>query len=219
MTRNFGFFVGVGFLWLFLIYTPTIIRIFIDRSDMPREYIMTCSVLLQIIGTGVSLALGIGIIKISLSFCDERKPTVGTLFDANGCFWRFVGVNLLYGLIVLAGMLLLIVPGIIWSIMFCHCKYFVVDKGMGPIEALKASAKNTEGVKWELFGLIWVLMGINWAGVICLYFGVLATYPIVIMANALVYRQLLAQTPELDYLRITEPMENIEQTDWPQYHS
>ena len=186
---------------------------------MPREYIMTCSVLLQIIGTGVSLALGIGIIKISLSFCDERKPTVGTLFDANGCFWRFVGVNLLYGLIVLAGMLLLIVPGIIWSIMFCHCKYFVVDKGMGPIEALKASAKNTEGVKWELFGLIWVLMGINWAGVICLYFGVLATYPIVIMANALVYRQLLAQTPELDYLRITEPMENIEQTDWPQYHS
>ena len=214
MARNFGFFVGVGLLCVLVSILPIVPRMIIESSGMSKAYIITSSILFQIISYGISFVIGIGIIKISLSFCDEHKPPVGTLFNANGCFWRYAGVMILYGLIILAGYLLLIVPGIIWAVKFCNCKYFVVDKGMGPIDALKACAKTTQGVKWEIFGLFIVLMAINMAGAMCLYFGIFATYPITIIAQALVYRQLLAQTPELDHLRIAEPIENIEPREW-----
>jgi len=49
----------------------------------------------------------------------------------------------------------------------------------------------------ELFGF-WLLCGlINLLGFVCLIVGIFAAYPTVIVASALVYRQLLAQTPEL----------------------
>ncbi len=147
----------------------------------------------------------IGLIKIALSFCDEQKPSFATLFDAWDCFWRYVGASILYGLIILGGLILLIVPGIVWAVKFSLCYYFVIDKGLGPIEALKASSRTTMGVKWQLFGFGILCALINLLGMLCLLVGVFATYPTVLVASALVYRQLSAQTPELAEFGIAVP--------------
>jgi len=65
---------------------------------------------------------------------------------------------------------------------------------MGPIEALKASATATYGVKWDLFGF-WIVCGaIIVAGLLCLIVGIFAAVPTVMVAQALVYRQLAAQS-------------------------
>jgi len=114
------------------------------------------------------------------------------------CSWVLAGTAVLYGLIIFGGFLLFIVPGIIWSVKFSLWSYFVVDKGLGPVQALKASSRATMGVKWDLFGFGIVCGAINILGVLCLIIGIFATYPTVIVATALVYRQLAAQTPELD---------------------
>jgi uncharacterized membrane protein len=98
----------------------------------------------------------------------------------------------------MGGFLLFIVPGIIWAVKYHLCFYFVVDKGLGPIAAIKASGRTTMGVKWELFGFGIVCAMINMLGMLCLIIGVFATYPTVVVAYALVYRQLLAQTPQLE---------------------
>ena len=143
------------------------------------------------LGKGI---LGIGLFKIALSFCDERKPSIGTLFDGFDCFWRYLGTAILYLLIVLGGTLLFIVPGIIWAIKFSLAYYYVVDKGHGPIDALRSSARATDGVKWELFGFGMFCALIMYAGILCLGIGIFATIPTVIIAKALVYRQLSAQT-------------------------
>jgi len=197
MKTNLWFFVGVGLLAGVLSFMPSLARIIVEHSGLPKEAVLLIEFPLQLIGMLISTIIGIGFVKIALSFCDARKPSVGTLFAFTGCFWRYLGGALLYGLIVLGGLILLIVPGIIWGIKFSLWPYFVVDKGLGPVQALKASSRTTMGVKWSLFGFGILCFLIALLGYMVLIVGVLAAYPIVLVAKALVYRHLAAQTPEL----------------------
>jgi hypothetical protein len=203
MKANFWFFVGLGFVWLIISYAPTIISTVLPHLHLPKSAYVVLNITITILGWIISIILSIGLIKIALSFCDEQKPSISTLFDAGDCFWRYLGAAILYGLIVLGGFILLIVPGIIWSIKFSLCFYFVIDKGLDPIGALKASSRTTMGVKWKLFGFGIVCGLINLLGLLCLIVGIFATYPTVLIAGVLVYRQLSTQTPELAELGIT----------------
>jgi len=75
---------------------------------------------------------------------------------------------ILYTLITLVGTILLIIPGIIWGIKFQFFGYFIVDKGLEPIEALKRSAAITKGVRWSLLFLaLSLLVSIYWAPWLC----------------------------------------------------
>jgi hypothetical protein len=169
----------------------------------------------------IQIILGIGLIKIALSFCDGQKPRFGTLFSGFDCFWRYLGTGLLYGLIIGGASIVCVLPfillstvmhnpcfivpifiafsilAIILSIKFGLSFYFVVDKGLGPINALRASSRATGGAKWSLF-VFGILCGlINLLGMLCFLVGLFATIPTVMVAAALVYRQLSEQTPEL----------------------
>jgi uncharacterized membrane protein len=219
MKVNFALFLGVGIVWLGLSYIPTIIDVIARRLFGPEAAYWVIHIFTTIFGWIISILLGIGMIKIALGFCDERKPAFSTLFDVSwNCFWRYLGAAILYGLIMLGGFILFIVPGVIWSVKYSLCFYFIVDKGFGPVEAIKASGRTTMGVKWELFGF-GILCGlINLLGLLCLFVGIFATYPTTLVANALVYRQLVAQTPELDEFGIPVPIVNpiLQQPQNPQ---
>ena len=226
MKANFWFFVGLGFVLLIFAYIPTVIDRLARVLYLPRPVFVLLNIATNILGWVISIVLGIGLIKIALSFCDERKPPIGTLFDAWDCLWRYVGAGILYALIMLAAcipfalaavlhaqiylpflfMLIGLVFAVRFAIQFGLCFYFVVDKDLGPVQALKASSRTTMGAKWQLlgFGILCVL--INLLGLLCLIVGIFATYPMVIVANALVYRQLLAQTPELAEFGIAAPI-------------
>jgi len=93
-----------------------------------------------------------------------------------------------------------------FSIKFSLCFYFVVDRGLGPINALKASSRTTMDVKGTLFlfGILCSL--INLLGVLCFGIGIFATFPTIMVAMALVYRQLSAQTPGLSEFGISGPI-------------
>jgi len=215
MKANFWFFVGVGIIYGIVNQLPNIISRAIRLLPLPKSVGLPLIILFTAAGWVIGIVVAIGLIKIALAFCDQQRPRVGTLFDAMGCFWRYVGAMILYTLIMLAGFILLFIPGIIWAVKFSLCYYFVIDKGLDPIEALKASSRTTMGVKWQLFGF-GILCGlINLLGLICLILGVFATYPTVLVATALVYRQLMAQTPELAEFAIPGPQHQIEPAPLP----
>jgi hypothetical protein len=101
--------------------------------------------------------------------------------------------------------LAVIIMTVILSIKFSLCFYFVVDKNLGPVAALRASSRATDGVKLSLF-VFGILCGlINFAGTLCFLIGLLATFPTIMVAMAIVYRQLSAQTPELSEIGICRP--------------
>lgn len=109
-------------------------------------------------------------------------------------FVRYLGLSLLLLVILGIGFVLLIIPGIILSIMFQFAPYLVIDKGLGPIEALKESARLTKGYKWKLLRFNICYIGVLIVGAICLVVGLLAAMPIMLLATAHVYRT-LGSTP------------------------
>jgi hypothetical protein len=228
MKTNFWFFVGVCVVLLLISSLGQILGRITEhypKAIAPFWFFALFAVILII-----EIILGIGLIKIALSFCDGRKPRFGTLFNGLDCFWRYIGTGLLYGLIVGGASIVCVLPFVllstvmhspcfilpvliaclilvvILSIKFSLCLYFVVDKGLGPIKALKASSRATGVVKWSLF-VFGILCGlINLLGMLCLFVGLFATVPTIMVAAALVYRQLSEQTPELAELGISSPV-------------
>jgi hypothetical protein len=67
--------------------------------------------------------------------------------------------NLLYWLILMVGYVLLVVPGVIFSLMFCLTMTIVAAEARGPIDALKRSYELTKGYKGLVF-LTFFLWGI-----------------------------------------------------------
>ena len=102
----------------------------------------------------------------------------------------FVGAYVLTVLAIAVGFLLLIVPGFIVSMGLAFVAYIVVDRGLGPIEAMKESWRVTKGHKWQLFLLFLALIGINLLGVAALVVGLLVSVPITMLAAAHAYRTL-----------------------------
>jgi hypothetical protein len=226
MKANFWFFVGLGLVWMIIAYIPTIIHTILNHLPLTRPAYWVLYSATTILGLVINIVLGIGLIKIALSFCDERKPPIGTLFDVWDCLWRYVGATILYGLIIsafiflcslpaflpavrLSPLLLMFPVGIVFAVRFAIqfglCFYFVVDKDLGPVQAFRASSRTTKGAKWQLLGFYILCFLINLLGLLCLIVGIFAVYPMVMVANALVYRQLLAQTPELAEFGIATP--------------
>jgi len=188
MKSNLAFFIGLLIVGGLLLYVPYIIA----RRVMEANVFL--GVVFYIAYYALTIVISMGLVKTALRFCDKEKGRFSDLFSQYRLFFNYLFSLILYGLIVFGGTLLLIVPGIIWGIKFWFFDYFVVDKGLGPIEALERSSAITEGVKWNLFVFFLMLIGINLLGALCLLVGLVATIPTTMVACAFVYRRLLAQT-------------------------
>jgi len=152
------------------------------------------SVIFALIGLSVSVVINLGWIRIALRFCDNEKPEYGDLFSQYPLFFRYLGAGILYVLIVLAGFILLVVPGIIWAIQFNFAFNLIVDKKVGVMDSLRMSSAITRGVKWNLLVFALALLGTNLLGALALGIGLLWTIPATYVAGMYVYRKLLAQT-------------------------
>ena len=93
-------------------------------------------------------------------------------------------------LVVLGGLILLIIPGIIWAVRFSFSFYIVVDTKVGPVIAMKESYAITKGKFWKLL-LFWIVVGlVNLLGLICLGVGLFVSVPVTTLASVYVYRWL-----------------------------
>jgi len=102
----------------------------------------------------------------------------------------YILARILYVLIVLIGTVFLVVPGVIAALMFFYTGYIVVDKGTGPLEALKQSHAITDGAKWDLFLFSLALLVVNFIGAMVVIVGLLVSVPVSLMASVYVYRRL-----------------------------
>lgn len=115
--------------------------------------------------------------------------TIGDMWNPEP-FWRFFGAELLLLLMVFVGCFLFVVPGIIAALGFAFAPVLTIDRGLGPIEALKTSWRITKGHKGTMFLLLLALTGINILGTLALLIGVLVSIPVVSLALIHAYRTL-----------------------------
>jgi len=187
MKANIGFFIGVLLVAFVIEIIPEAV------AQATREDAPAASALASLVSMIVQMAITMGIIRISLRFCDDENAEFADLFNCFPLLLKYLVGSILYMLIVVGGLILLVVPGIIWSIKFWFYGYFIVDRGMGPIEALKHSSAITRGTKWDLFLFGLLTAGINIVGALCCLVGLFATIPTTFVAFAYVYRTLLGR--------------------------
>ena len=147
----------------------------------------------QILSWIISTFLGIAFTAFSLRAHEDVEHV--TLKDAwrPELFLNYLGAGILVILAVVGGLILLIVPGIILALMFSQTLNLVVDRGMGPIEAMKESARMTKGYKWELFLLMLLTIAVTILGIIFLIVGLLVAMPVIALAQIHAYRALAAK--------------------------
>jgi uncharacterized membrane protein len=182
---NLGFFIG------FLIIIFLVNFFFSFFANLFERKLPFFAFLFSLGSLLAGIVINIVAIKIALRFCDGKaKPKMRDISFSASTFYKFVLGYLLYSLIVIAGFLLLIIPGIIWSIKYLYIVYLIVDKDSGPLEAMKQSARITGGVKWELFAFMLLLMVVNMAGALFFIIGLFVTIPVTMVAMAYIYRKL-----------------------------
>jgi uncharacterized membrane protein len=152
----------------------------------------------SIVGSIINLALGTLISMGATAFYLAAHDNPDTV-DLSSLWhprplWKFLGASILFDLAVAVGFVLLIVPGIIFALMFMFVTFIVIDRELGPIEALKESHRITHGHKWKLLGFVLVLLIINLLGALALLVGLLVSIPVSSLAFAYAYRLLAGRT-------------------------
>lgn len=189
--KNWAFFIGVFFLYLFIPFIFWTIARYFQQSYPLISGIFF--VFYYILG----LILSMGLIAIGLKYSAGQEAEIKDLFTSGRNIVKYFFSAILYSLIVMVGFLLLIIPGLIWMTKFVFFGWFVIDKGAGPIEALQLSSEATMGAKWDVFGLIVVTILLSFIGILSLGVGYLVAAPVSILATAFAYRKLVAQTESI----------------------
>ncbi len=118
---------------------------------------------------------------------------LGELFAGGPYLLRALGASILFLLAMLAGLVLFIVPGIIFVLMFFPYWYLIIDRNAGAIESLELSRQLTAGNKLTVFALGLVLMGLAIAAVIPCGLGLLIYWPFLSLLGPVVYLSLSGQ--------------------------
>jgi len=181
---NLGFFIALLIVAFLIQVIPRVI------GEVIYDKLPIISLVLYLIATVLEIVVSLGLIKVSVNFCDGIKGKLDDLLSSFHLVLGYFAAALVYFIIVVAGLLLFVVPGVIWSIKYSMFPYFIVDQQMGPIEAIKASGKATSGAKWQLFLFGSLLMLVNLGGLLALGIGLFVSIPVAMLSYAYVYRQL-----------------------------
>jgi predicted Zn finger-like uncharacterized protein len=188
--ENMGFFILLTLATLVIEMIPGFIQGLIRaNSILAILFFWLISMVVQGIVT-------MGYIRICLIYTDGQKAGFDQLFSCMPLVLSYVGSTIICSLIVGIGFVLLIVPGIIMGLTLMFYAFAIVDKNLGPLEALSASSRMTKGVKMDLLLLCLLLFVINIIGAIPLGLGLLITIPLSSVACAYVYRRLQQRVVE-----------------------
>jgi uncharacterized membrane protein len=148
-------------------------------------------VLVQIAGNLVGLLITLGWMRVALEITRGVKPELGDVFKADG-YWIFLLATILFYIGAVIGLLLLIVPGIIFIATFGFYGFVIAQRGegVGVIESLQQSLELTRGHRWSLFGMAIVMFLVNIVGLFVCFVGVIFTLGITLIAWGYLYRAL-----------------------------
>ncbi len=142
---------------------------------------------INIVSWLVNIYLTMGYLRMTLAVVRGEPADFMMLFSGTPYLVAGVVASILISLGTTFGFLLLIVPGVIVALGWSFTLFLVVDRDLGPIEALSMSWQITNGEKAMLFGWFFVAGCIIMAGVAACCVGVLIAGPVVAVGTAYVY--------------------------------
>ncbi len=206
-TGRFWFYAGLVLITFAVAMAPELInRAFGVLLPSHGTDISAAQVLVAVVGglgvfvmSLVSMALNsyldMGAKRLTMRAVRGNAVTYNDLISEPVPYLNYLLASLLAGAIVFFGFLLLIIPGIYFGIALSLVGYVVIDRKLGPVEAVQQGWNLTRGVRGKLALFGSVVMLVNIAGALCLLVGLLVTIPLTMLAMADVYRQLADNKP------------------------
>jgi uncharacterized membrane protein len=109
-----------------------------------------------------------------LRYMRDERPNVADVFAGfKKGYLNIVLANLLVVAICGIGLLLLIVPGVIFACRLSFVPYLVMDKGLEPVAAIEKSWFMTRGHGWRIFGMYLLSIVMFFCGLFLLVVGAL----------------------------------------------
>jgi len=144
----------------------------------------------------LSITISFGFLKNVLNLCRGEKINVMAFVHAKlVTVLNFFVLMILLSIILSIGYILLIIPGIILSVMLCPAPFLVIDRDMGPIDAIKESMKLTSGHKMDIF--LGSFIGLLVANLLSIFIITLIfTIPMAMFIYVYPYLQLTGQLDE-----------------------
>jgi uncharacterized membrane protein len=183
--RNFGSIIAVSAI----VFVGNALVLLIDAANPSAAMSLAFSVLAGLI----ELLLVFGLVRAALDLVDGRRPTLGEVFRPDGA-GPFLVASVVYLVGVYFGLVVFVVPGVIFGVIFEFYAFVVADHPTVPaFTALRRSAQLTRGVRLRLLGLAAVLVFLNLAGLFFCFVGLVVTYAVTALALAYTYRVLSGQ--------------------------
>ncbi len=175
------------------------LRVGMKNSAEPLVVVLTLAHML--INLWVSIGLGL----FTLRLARGEQAVFADFFAGGPYLLRVVGAGILYGLICFVGFLLLIVPGIIFMLMFSQFYYLILDRNLPVTDSLTMSRELTKGNKltfWAVW-LVAVVLGVLAIALTC-GVGALAVVPYWMLLHPVIYLAMSGQ-PSTGQLRYGPP--------------
>ena len=110
-------------------------------------------------------------------------------------YFPFLATELPFALIVAGGLVLLIVPGVVWAVTYGFAPLLCAAEGLAPVEALRESRRLTRGHRGSLLVFALFCVGANLLGALALGVGLFVTVPTTLIATVHVLRRLQQHAP------------------------
>jgi len=136
--------------------------------------------------------VGAGLIRGALGVTNGQPFKAADVFKFTN-LGAVIVTSLLVGLGVFIGSILCYVPGLIFAFLTQYSLYFLIDRNLSPVDAIKASidlVRNNLGptIIWYLVSVLIITVGAAVCGV-----GLLVAVPLVLLGTAHMYKTLTGQ--------------------------
>lgn len=137
------------------------------------------AIAISFISNVIQIFLGIGQVQIVLKLLRGQSANFGELFGGGPLFLRTLGASILFGIAMMLGFLLLIIPGILMIIFFWPFYYLIVDGKAKAIESFTMARPIAQQNVGTSIVLWLASLGIGIVGFIALCIGLLFATPLI----------------------------------------
>ncbi len=141
--------------------------------------------------TFVVVPLNFGALNAYLHAVRGKAPRVSQLFEPfRRAYVRTVLAHVLWVVLVTAGLLCLVVPGVYVATRLSFTPFLVVDEDMDALEAIRESWRRTEGHAATVFGVWLLAIPLGLAGLLAFGIGIVPAIMWAHLAFATVYDEI-----------------------------
>jgi uncharacterized membrane protein len=140
--------------------------------------------------TALSFIIYAGFMAVLFMHFRGIKIEFDDIFSIDNRWISLAFTSLIKSALLLLGFIALIVPGVYFAVRWMFAELIVVDRGLRPMAALRASSEMTRGHWWALFGYSVVLTLLMILGFILFIVGAVVASIVLTFATIALYEDL-----------------------------